>query len=257
MDEKSKGFLSQVGQQAKEKAQQALGSEAAQRAKELAGQAKEKAQQALDSETAQKAKELAGQAARQAQQAVAEAAQETSQQAQQVYAQAKAGEGIAAVKSARLSKKTVITIGVVAVVIIVILGVIGKMSGGSSGSGMPTTRQGFVDGFNKAAEGVGELRHLQDHIYQLYDVSTGNAVPQDILVQVITDDGGKLSRVTSTASGTSKNASIAYYILKMVYSQKSNEEFGEIYWEVCNNSPIELDGIQYMYTDTEMYITIK
>lgn len=114
-----------------QKAQDALNSEAAQRAKEKAREvAGAAAQKALNSETAQKAKAAAGAAVQEAQQAVSEAVAETAGQARQVYAAAQAGEGAAAIKKAKLSKKTLVTFGVVAVLIIVLLGIAGITSGG-------------------------------------------------------------------------------------------------------------------------------
>lgn len=138
-----------------QKAQEALNSEAAQRAKEkareVAGAAAQKAQEALNSETAQKAKAAAGAAVQEAQQAVSEAVAETAGQARQVYAAAQAGEGAAAIKKAKLSKKTLVTFGVVAVLIIVLLGIAGITSGGGS------TEAKFISKAQKLMEGDFEI----------------------------------------------------------------------------------------------------
>ncbi len=132
--QKAKEKAKELAEGAAQKAQEAMQSETAQKAKEkakeLAEGAAQKAQEAMQSETAQKAKAMAGAAVQEAQQAVSEAVAETAGQAQQVYAAAQAGEGLAAVKKAKFSKKTVVTFGVVAVLIIVLLGIAGITSGG-------------------------------------------------------------------------------------------------------------------------------
>ena len=134
--QKAKEKAREMAESAAQKAQEAWSSEAAQKAKEkareVAGAAAQKAQEALNSETAQKAKAAAGAAVQEAQQAVSEAVAETAEQAQRVYAAAQAGEGAAAIKKAKFSKKTLVTFGVVAVLIIVLLGIAGITSGGGN-----------------------------------------------------------------------------------------------------------------------------
>lgn len=128
--ENKNDFLSKMTQKAQEAMQSETAQKAKEKAKELAEGAAQKAQEAMQSETAQKAKAMAGAAVQEAQQAVSEAVAETAGQAQQVYAAAQAGEGLAAVKKAKFSKKTVVTFGVVAVLILVLLGIAGITSGG-------------------------------------------------------------------------------------------------------------------------------
>ena len=134
--QKAKEKAREMAESAAQKAQEVWSSEAAQKAKEkareVAGAAAQKAQEALNSETAQKAKAAAGAAVQEAQQAVSEAVAETAEQAQRVYAAAQAGEGAAAIKKAKFSKKTLVAFGVVAVLIIVLLGIAGITSGGGN-----------------------------------------------------------------------------------------------------------------------------
>lgn len=180
-----------------QKAQEALNSEAAQRAKEkareVAGAAAQKAQEALNSETAQKAKAAAGAAVQEAQQAVSEAVAETAGQARQVYAAAQAGEGATAIKKAKLSKKTLVTFGVAAIIIIVLLGVIGMMSGGGNAEAK------FIGKAQKLLEGDFEIvtdkemgLKTQDgstEYYIIHKPSFNKEDPQGCIVGLDTENG--------------------------------------------------------------------
>lgn len=241
--QKAKGFAGTAVQ----KAQEAMGSEAAQKAKGFADTAVQKAQEAMNSETAQKAKEMAGAAAQQAQKAVAEAVTETAGQAKQVYAQAAAGEGIAAVKKARLSKKTIITLAVLVVAVLAVLGVVGSMFGGGGGS-KPHDAAGLVQAVSKKGGGSVALEHVQDNVYKVQE----NGQTTDIWVQFRMLDG-KLDQITSTADSGYTNEGIAFCLFSALNPKLSDEDVLRLMAQSTNRQVL-LDGVMYVYDDEQMAI---